>query len=130
MNKKVFCTDKIPQPNGPYSQAVIYNETLYISGQLPLDPLTGDLVQGGIEEQAPASLNRLKIIAEEAGFSLKGALKVTCYLTDMNDFKRFNEIYALYFNDAPPARTAFQVGKLPLGAKIEIDAIIGRTEQE
>lgn len=122
--KKVFYTDKAPAPKGPYSQAVIHNGLLYISGQIPVSPVSGSLVRGTIEEETEAVINNLKLIAEEAGAGLKDVLKVTCYLADMEDFSRFNEIYKKYFQDDPPARSTIQAGRLPLDVQIEIDAIV------
>lgn len=122
--KKIFNTDKAPEPKGPYSQAVIHKGLLYLSGQIPLDPATGQLVRGTIEEETEAVLNNIRIIAEEAGAEMGDAIKITCYLADMADFTRFNDVYRKFFQDNPPARTTLQAGKLPLDVQIEIDAII------
>lgn len=123
-DKKIFFTDKSPAPKGPYSQAVIHNGLLYVSGQIPVDPVSGSLVHGTIEEETEAALNNLKIIVKEAGASLEDVLKVTCYLADMDDFQRFNEVYKKYFSQNPPARTTLQAGRLPLNVQVEIDAIV------
>lgn len=128
MNRQVFHTDKAPPAKGPYSQAVIHNEILYVSGQGPVEPATGSIVRGAIEEEARATLNNLKSIIEEAGYTLAGVLKVTCYLSNMDDFSRFNKVYSEYFTDTPPARTTIQAGRLPLDFKVEIDAIVGHTD--
>jgi 2-iminobutanoate/2-iminopropanoate deaminase len=122
--KKIFYTDKAPKPRGPYSQAVIHNGLLYLSGQIPLDPATGQLIRGTIEEETEAVLNNIRIIAEEAGAEIGDVIKLTCYLSDMNDFARFNDVYKNFFQDNPPARTTIQAGKLPLDVQIEIDAIV------
>jgi 2-iminobutanoate/2-iminopropanoate deaminase len=121
--KNIFHTDKAPKPKGPYSQAVIHNGLLYLSGQIPLDPETRVLVKGGIEEETRAVLNSMKIIIEEAGAQLRNVLKVTCYLADLDEFAKFNAVYAEFFSQDPPARTTIQADKLPLGARVEIDAI-------
>lgn len=123
-NKRVFHTDKAPEPKGPYSQAVRHNDLLYISGQIPVDSATGELVRGTIEEETEAVLNNIKIITEEAGANMDGVLRVTCYLADIHDFQRFNSVYEKYFSQYPPARTTFQAAKLPLDVQIEVDAIV------
>ncbi len=121
--KKIFCSDKAPEPKGPYSQAVIYSGLLYLSGQIPLNPETGLVVAGGIEEQAESVLNNIKVIVEDAGARMEDVLKVACYLVDIADFERFNNVYKKYFTQNPPARTTIQAARLPLDAQIEIDAI-------
>lgn len=128
MKREVFHTSQAPQPKGPYSQAIIHNKILYVSGQGPVDTATGSIVRGSIEEEARAALDNLKSIIEEAGYTMDGVLKVTCYLSNMDDFNRFNEVYREYFPDAPPARTTVQAGRLPADIKVEIDAIAGHTE--
>ncbi len=122
--KKVFYTQKAPEPKGPYSQAVIHDGLLYISGQVPVDHVTGELIRGTIEEETEAVLNNIKIITEEAGADMDCVLKVTCYLADIHDFPRFNEVYEKYFPQYPPARTFLQAAKLPLDVQIEMDAIV------
>ncbi len=122
--KKIFYSDKVPKPKGPYSQAVIHNGLLYISGQVPIDPETGLIIRGTIEEETGAVLNNVRIIVEEAGASMKDVLKVTCYLADLDDFDRFNNVYKEYFRQDPPARTTLQAGRLPLNVKVEVDAIV------
>ena len=128
VNRQVFHSDKAPQAKGPYSQAIVHNEILYVSGQGPVEATTGSIVRGTIEEEARTTLNNLKTIIEEAGYTLEGVLKVTCYLSNIDDFARFNEVYSEYFPDAPPARTTIQAGRLPMDMKVEIDAIVGHTE--
>ncbi len=122
--KKVFFTEKAPEPKGPYSQAVIHDGLLYLSGQVPVDHRTGELVRGTIEEETEAVLKTIKIITEEAKADMDCVLKVTCYLADMDDFARFNEVYEKFFPQYPPARTTLQAAKLPLDVQIEMDAIV------
>lgn len=122
--KKVFCSDKAPKPKGPYSQAVIHNGLLYISGQIPVNPETGIIVRGTIEEEAEIVLNNIKAIIEDAGAGMKDVLKVTCYLADMDDFERFNNVYKEYFREEPPARTSIEAKRLPLDVQVEIDAVV------
>jgi 2-iminobutanoate/2-iminopropanoate deaminase len=122
--KKVFNTLKAPVPKGPYSQAVIYDGLLYISGQGPIDPKSGNLMKGSIEDETRITLENIKAIVEDAGAKMKDVLKVTCYLSDMSEFAGFNEVYKDFFPDKPPARTTIQAAKLPMDIKIEIDAIV------
>ena len=121
--KKVMLTLKAPQPRGPYSQAVIHNNILYISGQGPVDPVTNKLINGTIEQVTARTLENIKTIIVEAGVKLEDILKITCYLADMEDYRNFNNAYKDYFIKEPPARTTIQAAKLPAGIKIEIDAI-------
>ena len=123
MERKVIHTDKAPAAVGPYSQAVAWGDTVYVSGQLPLDPSQGKIVAESIEDQTRQAMENLKSILEEAGSSLDRLLKVTIFLQDMGDFKRVNEVYGSFFSGDFPARCAYQVAKLPLGADIEIDGI-------
>ena len=126
--KEIFYSDKAPEPKGPYSQAVIHNGVMYLSGQIPLDS-EGVLVRGTIEEETAAVLENMKILVEEAGAGLEDVMKVTCYLADMEDFKRFNDVYRNYFLENPPARTTIQAGRLPLDVQVEIDAIVALPEK-
>jgi 2-iminobutanoate/2-iminopropanoate deaminase len=128
--KKIFYTDKAPKPKGPYSQAIIHNGLLYLSGQIPVDPETGQLIRGTIEEETGVVLNNIRIIAEEAGAGLTDVIKVTCYLADMEDFARFNDVYAKYFTENPPARSTIQAGRLPLDVQVEVDAVIALPEKK
>lgn len=123
-DKKIFYSDKAPRPKGPYSQATIYNGLLYISGQIPINAETGLMVRGTIEEETDVVLNNIKVIVEEAGAGMEDVLKVTCYLADMDDFERFNNVYKEYFKHDPPARTIIQAARLPLDVQVEIDAIV------
>ena len=128
--KKIFSSKRDPKSKGPYSQAVIYNVLLYVSGQIPIDPVTDSLVRATIEDETESVLNNLKGIAEDAGAGMEDVLKVTCYLADMNDFARFNNVYEKYFSQYPPARTTIQAAKLPLDVQIEIDAIVALPEEQ
>ena len=121
---QVVSTDKAPAAVGPYSQAVIVENLVFISGQLPLDPATGSFAPGEIEDRTQQCLQNVQAIAQAAGTSLERAVKLTVYLTDMDDFNRVNQAYAHYFPAAPPARVAIQVAALPKGADIEIDAVV------
>ena len=121
--KRIIKTTKAPAAIGPYSQAVESNGTLYISGQVPLDPVTMKLVEGGIVEQTTQVLKNIGAILKEAGYDYSDVVKSTCLLSDMANFKAMNEIYSLYFPENPPARAAFAVKELPLGALIEIETV-------
>jgi len=126
MNRQIFLTDKAPQPIGPYSQAIIYNNLLFTSGQGPIDPVTNRVLQNTIEGQSRQALSNLRTVIEEAGFSMENVLKVTVFLGDINDFAIFNKVYTEFFTDSQPARSCVQAGKLPGGWKIEIEAITGK----
>jgi 2-iminobutanoate/2-iminopropanoate deaminase len=118
-------TDAAPAAIGPYSQAVRSGDLLFCSGQIPLEPSTGELVKDAIEGQTRRCLENLSALVESAGGSLANAVRCTVYLTDMNDFARVNEVYAEFFGgDEPPARVAVAVAALPKGADVEIDAIV------
>lgn len=121
--KKIINTSKAPAAIGPYSQAVEINGTLYISGQIPVDPVTGRLVDGDIKIQTRQVLRNIEAILAEAGYSFSDVVKSTCLLNDISDFKAMNEVYAGYFPENKPARAAFSVKDLPLGALIEIETI-------
>src|SRR6056297_319950 len=123
MERKVIHTEEAPGAVGPYSQAVAWGNTVYVSGQLPLDPKQGKIVAETIEDQTKQAMENLKSILEEAGSSLDKLLKVTIFLQDMDDFKRVNEAYGSFFSGDFPARCAYEVARLPLGANIEIDGI-------
>jgi len=124
MNAKAIKTDKAPAAIGPYSQAIIYNQVLFTSGQLPLSPETGKIVKGDAVEQAHQVFKNMAAIAEEAGTSLQNAVKVTVFLADIADFAAVNDVYKEYFSEPFPARSAYQVAALPLGAAIEAEAMI------
>lgn len=121
--KRIISTTAAPGAIGPYSQAVEINGTLYISGQVPIDPATGKMVEGGITEQTTQALKNIKAILTAAGYSLNDVVKSTCLLSDMSDFKAMNEVYAKFYTSDQPARAAFAVKALPLGALIEIETV-------
>lgn len=118
-------TPEAPKAIGPYSQAVEAKgaRMLFLSGQIPLDPRTGELVQGGIEEQARRVLENLRAVLAAGGAGLEDVVKTTIFLADLADFAKVNEVYAKYFGASPPARSTVQVAALPRGARVEIDAI-------
>lgn len=122
MEKRIVSTDKAPQAIGPYSQAVVVGEMVYTSGQLGMDPATMELRET-VEEQAHQACKNLMAVLEEAGSSIANVIKTTVFLDDINDFVRVNEVYAQYFVEPFPARSAVEVGKLPKHAKVEIEAI-------
>jgi len=121
--KRIIHTDRAPAAVGPYSQAVEAGGTLYISGQIPLEPDTGNIVMGGIREQTEQVMKNIAAILKEAGYGFEHVLKSTCLLSDMANFKAMNEIYAKYYPKDQPARAAFAVRELPLGVLIEIESI-------
>ncbi|TAJ12618.1 RidA family protein [Marinilabiliaceae bacterium JC017] len=121
--KKIISTSKAPGAIGPYSQAIEVNGTLYISGQIPVNPATGKIADGGIAEQTRQVMNNIGAILEEAGYSYADAVKSTCLLSDMTNFKAMNEVYGEYYKENPPARAAFAVKELPLGVMVEIETI-------
>lgn len=121
--KNVIFTDKAPKPVGPYSQAICVSGWLYTSGQIPLDPATGNVIEGDFRAQVVRVLENLKAIVEAAGGSIDNVVKVTVYLRDMSKFAEFNEIYSRYFSVSPPARSVVGVAHLPRGVELEIDAI-------
>ena len=123
--KEVISTDKAPAAIGPYSQAIKINGMLFVSGQIPLNPKTGEIVEGGIEAQTVQVLENLKAILTAAGHSLDDVAKTTVYLTSIQDFATVNGIYAKYFQKECPARVCIEVSNLPKGALIEIDVIAG-----
>ncbi len=121
--KKIISTESAPKAIGPYSQAIEANGFLFISGQIPVDPETGVIVQGGITEQTEQVMKNIMAILKAAGYSTSNVVKSTCLLSDMSDFKAMNEVYARYYTSEQPARAAFAVKGLPLGALIEIETI-------
>jgi 2-iminobutanoate/2-iminopropanoate deaminase len=123
MSKKTIQTNKAPAAIGPYSQGVVTGSLLFTSGQLPIDPSTGKIPDGTIEERAHLVFKNLEAIAQAAGTCLENAVKTTVYLADIKDFSAVNQVYALYFKEPFPARSAFQVAALPLGADVEIEAV-------
>lgn len=123
MDKTIISTPHAPAAIGPYSQAIRFGDLVFTSGQIPLDPATGEMVSGGIEVQTRRVLDNLKGVLEAAGSSLDRVVKTTIYLQSIDDFATVNTIYAEYFSHQPPARSTVGVAKLPRNAGIEIDVI-------
>lgn len=121
--RKVINTNEAPLAIGPYSQAVLSKPFLFVSGQLPINPITGEMMKGEIREQTEQCIKNLLKIIEATGGSAHSVLKITVYLKDMNDFNSMNEIYSIYFKKDPPARVALEVARLPKDALVEIDAV-------
>ena len=121
--KEVIATDRGPKAIGPYSQAIRANGFLFVSGQIPLDPATQQLVSGDVRAQTERVLENLKGILEAAGSSLDRVVRATVFLADMNEFAAVNEVYGRYFQTQPPARSTVQVARLPRDARVEIDVI-------
>ena len=121
--KKVIVTDKAPGAIGPYSQAIQVGDFLFVSGQIPIDPATGQLVTGSIEDQARRALENVKGLLESAGYAMQHVVKSLVFAADMNDFAAINAVYAQYFAENPPARSFVAVKGLPRGAGVEIEVI-------
>ncbi len=121
--KKVISTTNAPAALGPYSQAIEANGTLYVSGQIPINPATGECCKGDISEQATQVLNNIEAILTEAGYTLKDVVKSTVLLSDIANFAAVNGVYATYFTEEQPARACFQVAALPMGVGVEIEVI-------
>lgn len=124
--KKIIKTPNAPAAIGPYSQAVEKNKTLYISGQLGIDPKTGKMVEGDIQAQTRQVLENIKTILQAAGYSLSEVVKSTCLLSDISNFRAMNEVYAEFYFEHQPARAAFAVKDLPLGALVEIETVAAK----
>jgi 2-iminobutanoate/2-iminopropanoate deaminase len=124
--KKIISTDNAPKAIGPYSQAVEAKGMLFISGQLPVDPATGAIVEGGIAEQTDMVLKNVGAILEAAGYTFADVIKSNVLLDNMDNFKAMNEVYGKYYQENPPARAAYQVVKLPLGVMVEIETIASK----
>jgi 2-iminobutanoate/2-iminopropanoate deaminase len=124
--KKIVKTNKAPEPVGPYNQAVIHNNTMYISGQIALDPYSKELVTNDLKKETMLVMNNLKAILENENLSFDNVIKSTIFLSDMRNFKEVNEIYGSFFNkENEPARETVEVSKLPLGVNVEISMIAG-----
>ena len=130
MQKTVISTNNSPAAIGPYSQAIRFNELVFVSGQIPIDPGSGKVIKGNIQEQTKQVLENLKNIFEAGGSSLQNVLRTTIFLSDMDDYAMVNEAYAQYFESSPPSRSTVQVSRLPRDVHIEIDAIAYATNQE
>lgn len=123
MTNKQITTTKAPAALGPYSQGISTGNLLFISGQLPIDAVTGNLLEGSISDQTALIMKNIQAIAEEAGSSLSRIVKTTIFLTDLTNFQEVNAAYGSFFSEAPPARATIGVAALPLGASIEIEAV-------
>jgi 2-iminobutanoate/2-iminopropanoate deaminase len=123
MKKKVIQTDKAPKAIGPYSQAIQAGSLLFLSGQIPIDPKTGELTGGDIRQQTQRVLENIKGLLESQELEMEDVIKVTIFLKDMGNFNQVNEVYATYFSSSPPARSTVEVAKLPRNVEIEIEAI-------
>jgi 2-iminobutanoate/2-iminopropanoate deaminase len=121
--KNIIATDHAPRAIGPYSQAVQAGDLVFASGQIPIDPATGEFVAGGIAEQTEQVLRNLTAVFEAAGVEMNQVVKTTVFLADMDDFTSMNEVYGRFFGDAPPARATVQAARLPRDARVEIEAI-------
>jgi 2-iminobutanoate/2-iminopropanoate deaminase len=121
--KEIIHTERGPKPIGPYSQAIRANQFLFLSGQTPLDPKTGEMTGTGVRQQTERVLENIKGVLEAAGATLPQVVKTTVFLKDMNDFPAMNEVYGRYFAVAPPARSTVQVARLPKDALVEIEVI-------
>lgn len=122
--KEVISTDSAPKAIGPYSQAIRANGFIFTAGQVALDPVTGQLIEGDVTKQTVRVLENLKALVEAAGSSLDRAVKATVYLKDMGDFAAMNEVYARYFAKNPPARSTVEAARLPRDARVEIDLVV------
>jgi 2-iminobutanoate/2-iminopropanoate deaminase len=121
--KEIISSPQVPKPAGPYSPGIRANGLVFISGQIPVDPQTGELVGGSIQEQTARVLENLKTVLQAAGLSLDDVVKTTVFLQNLSDFGQMNEVYAKYFSANPPARSTIEVSRLPRDCKIEVEAI-------
>jgi 2-iminobutanoate/2-iminopropanoate deaminase len=122
MTRRAVSTNAAPGAVGPYSQAITTEDLVFCSGQVGLDPATGELVPGGLEAQTERAIRNLEAVLDAAGCTLADVVKTTCFLADINDFAAFNAVYARFWPDPPPARSTFQVAALPKAASVEIEA--------
>ncbi len=127
--KKTILTPQAPKPLGAYSQAVVHGGLAYLSGQIPLDPGSGNLIEGGVSQQTERVLENIKAVLGACGASLDSVLKTTVFLKDMGDFNAMNQVYQRYFATDPPARSTIQAAKLPRDVAVEIDVIAAVTSQ-
>ena len=123
MSKQIIHTEQAPAAIGPYSQAVRAGNTVYFSGQIPLDPATGNLVEGGVAAQTRQALHNLQAILEAAGASMRQVVKTVVFLKNMDDFAAMNQVYAGFFPEQPPARSTIEVARLPKNGLVEIEAV-------
>lgn len=126
VKKEVISSPNAPKAIGPYSQAIRYGNPVFLSGQIPIDPKTGQLSKGTIEEQTKLVLENLKAVLEAAGLTFSNVLATTCFLKNMDDFPKFNAVYATYFPESPPARATVEVARLPRDVLVEIALIAGK----
>lgn len=126
IDKKIHITTEAPAPIGPYSQAVESGGFLFCSGQIALDPKSGDVLQGGVAEQAELVMKNINAVLTSAGLGFENVIKTTIFLTDMADFPAVNEVYGRYFSNEPPARSTIAVAGLPKGVKVEVEVIARR----
>lgn len=126
MKRQIVATDAAPKAVGPYSQAVWAGDVLFCAGQIPLDPATGNMVAGGIAEQAARVLENIRGVLKSQGLDFGNVVKSTVFLSDMNNFGAMNEVYARYFTKDPPARSTVQVARLPKDALVEIEVVAAR----
>jgi len=129
MTRRAVTTSAAPGAVGPYSQAITTDDLVFCSGQVGLDPATGELVAGGVEAEAERVIRNLEAVLDAAGCTLADVVKTTCFLADINDFATFNAVYARFWPDPPPARSTFGVAALPRGAHVEIEAIAARNSR-
>ena len=121
--KKIISTSEAPAAIGPYSQGIVFGNLVFVSGQIPLDPKTGEVVAGGIEEQVKRILDNLAAILKASGSGMDRVVRTTVFMADLGEFPRMNEVYRTYFPSDPPARSTVGVSALPKGVRVEIDAI-------
>ncbi|MCD5405640.1 MAG: RidA family protein [Desulfotomaculum sp.] len=124
MLKEIISTDKAPAAIGPYSQAVKAGNFMFISGQIPIDPSTGNVIDGDIKAQTKQCLKNLEAICQSAGLTLDNVVKTTIFITDMSKFPEVNEVYGSFFKENPPARACVEVSALPKGVQVEIEAVV------
>ena len=123
VSKEIISTDRAPAAIGPYSQAVRSGDLVFLSGQIPLEPVSGSVVAGGIKEQSERVLLNLQAVIEAAGGTLADVVKTSCFLADMNDFALFNHVYGRFFAESPPARETVEVSRLPKDVLVEVSAV-------
>lgn len=126
MNREIIATADAPAAIGAYVQGTLFERLVFTSGQIPLDPVSMAVVEGGVVEQTEQVMKNLFAVLEAAGSNARQVLKTTCFLSDMADFAAFNEVYARYFGETPPARSCVQAAALPRGVKVEVEAIAWR----
>ncbi len=126
MAKEIIATGLGPEAIGPYSQATVFGNMVFCSGQIPLDPASGELVSGSVADEATRCMQNLGAVLEAAGSSFQSVIKTTAYLTDMDDFPEFNAAYGTFFSDDPPARATVGVAALPKGARVEVECVAHR----